>query len=126
MKSPDLRAQQAQKKQSLWAPEAKMAVIQSTHFLYSMAEIEEKVRQKISGEYFSNLRKICGIPIQGLHPQKGVEPTVEVKLGDGSTVVGSQVIYADRWSFFEKDRRNSKRVAIHSKTSSVWRISNLF
>lgn len=79
----------------LWAPERRWIGPFEVRFSMSLPEIEEKLREILIEENFSNLRRIDGIPVTTL--QKENDRVHAVGLGSGEMLECEQVIYADRW-----------------------------
>ncbi len=72
----------------LWGPETRITPIFEARFEAPLAEIEEKVRERILA--LSNVKVLSGVPVVAFEASS-------VKLASGDTIAFKRAIWADRW-----------------------------
>lgn len=87
-KAPTREARKETLTEWLWGPESRITPIFESRFEMPLAELEEKVRERISA--ISNVKILSGVPVVGFEGKS-------VKLASGEAIEFRRAIWADRW-----------------------------
>ena len=94
-KAPSIEARQEVIQETLWEPEQRLVGAREFRFGVPLLDLEAQIRTELTSDRFPNLTKIAGLPIQSFLLEN--HAVTGVTLGSGQEILGSQVIYADRW-----------------------------
>jgi hypothetical protein len=95
-KAPSIETRKEVIEESLWAPEQRLVGATEFRFSVSLLDLEDQLRAELTSERFPNLTRIEGLPVRSLKVEN--HAVAGVVLGSGEEILGSQVVYADRWS----------------------------
>jgi hypothetical protein len=95
MKSPLLEERLWGIQEGLWEPEQRFVSPQALRFSVSVHEMDEHIRKALIHGQFQNLKRVSGVPLQGVTVEN--QRVSGVILGSGEKVPGRHLIYADRW-----------------------------
>ncbi len=100
-KAPSMDARKEVIEEVLWEPEQRWVAPTEFRFSLPILDLEDQIRAQLTSDRYPNLTRLQGLPIQSLLTEKKdgeIQTVAGVILGSGEQILGSQVIYADRWS----------------------------
>lgn len=92
-KSPTREDRKSVREEYLWAPENRFVPEFEARFELSIAELEDKVREKILA--LPNVKRVSGLPVSGF---EFADDSAAVILGSGEKLGCQRVLFADRWN----------------------------
>lgn len=95
-KAPTREARHETLAEWLWGPETRIAPIFEARFDLSLAELEEKIRERIAA--LPNVKILSGVPVIGFEGASvKLSSEGSVKLSSGDAIPFRRAIWADRW-----------------------------
>lgn len=95
-KAPTPKERREVRDEMLWEAERLAAPVFESRFDLTLAELEDKIREKLSHKYSSKFRRIEGVPVQSIQESDGI--VENIVLANGEVIPCDYVFYADRWS----------------------------
>ncbi len=108
--------------ETLWAPERAMIPVFESRFAVTLAEVEEKIRERILQN--PAIRRVEGVPVSEIKFKN--DKIHSVFLSNGEEVLADQLIYADRWNVMSKISGLPKLLSFTKKRNPMGALQAVF